>query len=72
MIPNVSSFIIYTMYKNKNQSRLEPSKRPILWAKRKIMLFLTAFMIGMSNGMNVGDNMTQNKQNQTEQHHKKD
>ncbi|WP_367772076.1 hypothetical protein AB3G33_01360 [Flavobacterium sp. WC2421] len=72
MIPNVSSFIIYTMYKNKNQSRLEPSKRPILWAKRKIMLFLTAFMIGMSNGMNVGDNMTHNKQNQTEQHHKKD
>lgn len=29
-------------------------------------------MVGMSNGMNVGDNMMHNKQNQTEQHHKKD
>ena len=60
------------MYKNKNQSRLEPSNRPILWAKRKIMLFITAFMIGMSNGINVGDNMMHNKQNQTEQQDKKD
>lgn len=72
MIPNVQSFSIYTMYKHNNKIRLEPSKRPILWAKRKIMLFLTAFMVGMSNGMNVGDNMMHNKQNQTEQHHKKD
>ena len=43
------------MYKHKNKTRLEQSKRPILWAKRKIMLIITAFMIGMSNGMNVGD-----------------
>ncbi|WP_367755251.1 hypothetical protein [Flavobacterium sp. WC2430] len=66
------SFIIYTMYKHKNQSRLEQSKHPILWAKRKIMLFLTAFMIGMSNGINVCENRIHNKPYQTEQHHKKD
>ena len=29
-------------------------------------------MIGMSNGMNVGDNMMHKKQNQTEQQDKKD
>jgi hypothetical protein len=60
------------MYKHKNQSRLDQSKRPILWAKRKIMLLLTAFMIGMSNGMHVGDTMIHNYQNQTEQQDKKD
>jgi hypothetical protein len=55
------------MYKHKNQSRLDQSKRPILWAKRKIMLLLTAFMIGMSNGMNVGDHNINGNPNQTEQ-----
>jgi hypothetical protein len=60
------------MYKHKNQSRLDQSKRPILWAKRKIMLLLTAFMIGMSNGMNISDTMIHNNQNQTEQQDKKD
>jgi hypothetical protein len=60
------------MYKHNNKYRLEKSKRPILWAKRKIMLMLTAFMIGMSNGMNVGDNMIHRNQNQTEQQDKKD
>jgi hypothetical protein len=49
----------------KTIQRLESSKRPTLWIKRKLMLFITAFMIGMSNGMNVGDetalrNTTQN------------
>lgn len=58
------------MYKNNNKPRLEKSKRPILWAKRKIMLILTAFMIGMSNGMHIGDNSMHNKQNQMEQQDK--
>ena len=60
------------MYKHKNKSRLEKSKRPILWAKRKIILMLTAFMIGMSNGMNVGDESALRKQHHTEQQDKKD
>ena len=38
------------MYKHKNKTRLGQPRRPILWAKRKIMLIITAFMIGMSNG----------------------
>lgn len=72
MIPNVSSFIIYTMYKQNNTIRLEKSKRSILWAKRKIILILTAFMIGMATGMNIGDTMPHNKRTQTEQQDKKD
>jgi hypothetical protein len=59
------------MYKHNNKLGLERSKCPILWAKRKIILMLTAFMIGMSNGINVGDTMIHNKQNQTEQQDKK-
>jgi hypothetical protein len=43
------------MYKHKTKTRLENLNAPIHWAKRKIMLIITAFMIGMSNGMNVGD-----------------
>ena len=58
------------MYKHNNKPRLRQSKRPILWAKRKIMLLITAFMIGMSNGMNVGDHTINENQNHTEQHKK--
>jgi hypothetical protein len=58
------------MYKHKTKTRLEESKRPINWAKRKIMLIITAFMIGMSNGMNVGDHTIHGNQNHTEQHKK--
>jgi hypothetical protein len=58
------------MYKHNNKARLEQSNRPILWAKRKIMLIITAFMIGMSNGMNVGDSTIHGNQNHTEQHKK--
>tara|TARA_R110000868_G_scaffold15373_7_gene70116 strand:- start:58590 stop:58715 length:126 start_codon:yes stop_codon:yes gene_type:complete len=40
--------------------------------KRKLMLFITAFMIGMSNGMNIGDESVLRKQHHTEQQDKKD
>lgn len=60
------------MYKQNNKSRLEKSKPFILWTKRKIMLIITAFMIGMSNGMNKGDEITIKNQSQTEQQHRKD
>ena len=59
------------MYKN-NKTRLEKSKRPLLWIKRKIILIITAFMIGMSNGLNEGDTMLNGNQNHTEQQNKKD
>lgn len=58
------------MYKHKTKTRLEQSKRPVLWVKRKIMQIITAFMIGMSNGMNVGDYTINGNQNHTEQHKK--
>ncbi|RKS95254.1 hypothetical protein BC952_0911 [Flavobacterium limicola] len=60
------------MYKHNNKARLDQPKRPILWAKRKIMLIITAFMIGMSNGMNVGDRTINGNQNHTELQDKKD
>jgi hypothetical protein len=34
------------------------------------MLIITAFMIGISNGMNTGNAMILKNQNQTEQHKK--
>ncbi|WP_269222257.1 hypothetical protein [Flavobacterium sp. IMCC34518] len=59
------------MYK-PNKTRLEESKRPILWLKRKIILVITALMVGMSNSMNGGDTMINGNQNHIEQQHKKD
>lgn len=59
------------MYKN-NKTRLEKSKRLLLWIKRKIILIITAFMVGMSNGLNEGDTMLNGNQNHTEQQNKKD
>jgi hypothetical protein len=59
------------MYK-PNKTRLEESKRPILWLKRKIILVITALMVGMSNSMNDGDTMINGNQNHVEQQHKKD
>jgi hypothetical protein len=60
------------MYKHNNKTRLEKSKWPILWVKRKFILIITAFMVGMSNGLSEGDKMINVNQNQTEQQHKKD
>ena len=59
------------MYKN-NKTRLEKTKRLLLWIKRKIILIITAFMVGMSNGLNEGDTMLNGNQNHTEQQNKKD
>lgn len=58
------------MYKHKKQKRLEQSKRPLHWMKRKLIVIITAFMLGMSNGMNVHDEALKGNQNYTEQHKK--
>ncbi|WP_409417608.1 hypothetical protein [Flavobacterium sp. PS2] len=58
------------MYKRNNKTRLEQSRRPILWLKRKIILIITAFMLGMANGMNVDEQSIKGNQNYTEQHKK--
>jgi len=58
------------MYKQNNKKRLEQSKRPLHWIKRKLIVIITAFMLGMSNGMNVHDQAIKGNQNYTEQHKK--
>ncbi|MEO7976945.1 hypothetical protein [Flavobacterium sp.] len=60
------------MYKHKNKTRLEKSRRPLLWIKRKLILIITAFMLGMSNGMNMEDRTIKGNHFQTEQQDKKD
>jgi hypothetical protein len=60
------------MYKHKSKTRFEESDRPILWIKRKMILIITALMLGMSNGMNADNKMINGNQINTEQQHKKD
>ncbi|WJS95455.1 hypothetical protein NYQ10_03160 [Flavobacterium johnsoniae] len=59
------------MYKQNNNSRLEQSKRPLFhWIKRKFIIIITAFMLGMANGMHTEDTRIKGNQNYTEQHKK--
>jgi hypothetical protein len=60
------------MYKQKNKTNLEKSKQIGHWIKRKIILIITAVMLGMSNAMYDEDKMINGNQNHTEQEHKKD
>nr|WP_092468455.1 hypothetical protein [Winogradskyella thalassocola] len=60
------------MYKQKNKTYLEKSKHILIWIKRKIILIITAAMLGMSNAIYDEDNMINGNQNHTEQEHKKD
>lgn len=57
------------MYK-QNKKRLERSKRPLQWIKRRLILIITAFILGMANGMNAEDARIKGNQNYTEQHKK--
>ena len=59
------------MYKQKNKTRLEKSKHLIHWIKRKIIIIITAVMIGMSNAMHDKDKMIDGNQYHTEQEDKK-
>ena len=60
------------MYKQNNKTRLEKSKPITLWLKRKIILIITAFMLGMSNGMDMEDRTMNGNHIHTEQQDKKD
>ena len=60
------------MYKQMNKTRLEKFKHLVHWIKRKIILIITAFMLGMSNAMYDEDKMINGNQNHTEQEQKKD
>ncbi|WP_163410010.1 hypothetical protein [Flavobacterium ajazii] len=58
------------MYKQNHKKGLEQSKQPLHWLKRKIIVILTAFMLGMVNGMHTEDTRIKGNQNYTEQHKK--
>lgn len=58
------------MYKQNHKTCLEKSKRPLFWIKRKLILIMTAFMLGMANGMNAEETTIKGSQNYTEQHKK--
>nr|WP_296312629.1 hypothetical protein [Winogradskyella sp. UBA3174] len=60
------------MYKQKNKTHLEKSKRVVHWVKRKLTLIITAVMLGMSNAIYDEHKMINGNQNHTEQKHKKD
>ena len=60
------------MYKQKNKTHLEKSKRPIYWLKRKALLIITAFMLGMSNSINEEEKSIFGSQYQIEQQDKRD
>jgi hypothetical protein len=59
------------MYKKKNNTRLEKSKRPIYWLKTKILLIITALMLGLSNSINEEEKSIFGKQHTIEQQDKK-
>ena len=54
-----------------NKKRLEQSKQSFLYGiKRKLILVMTAFMLGLANGMHNEDNRIKGNQNYTEQYKK--
>lgn len=59
------------MYKQKNKSNLEKFKSIGGWIKRRLILIIAAFMIGMSNTMYNEDKVTNKNQYQIEQKDKK-
>ncbi len=60
------------MYKQNNKTHLEKFKHFVQWIKRKLILIITAFMIGISNAMYDEDKMANENQYHTEQKDKKD
>lgn len=58
------------MYKQNHKKSLTQSKQPLHWLKRKIIVILTAFMLGMANEMHTEDTRINGNQNYTEQHKK--
>lgn len=59
------------MYKQKNNTYLEKSKHFGHLVKRKIIIIITAVMMGMSNAMYDEEKTINGSQIHTEQEHKK-
>ncbi len=64
-IITISSFNTIYMYQKKNNMRLY--KRLINWLKRKILIIITAFMLGISNSMEDEDKSVFGNQHNIEQ-----
>lgn len=62
------------MYKQTKNNRSRSVKResPIRWAKRKIILFFSALMIGMSNAIYDEDKVINGGQDKIEQRENND
>jgi hypothetical protein len=60
------------MYKQKNKTNLGKSKHIGHWIKRKIILIITAVMLGMSNAMYDEDKIVNGNQYHTEHKDTKD
>ncbi|MEE9407013.1 MAG: hypothetical protein V3V28_02940 [Polaribacter sp.] len=60
------------MYNKKKNTRFKKTKRPIYWLKKKILLIITAFMLGMSNSINEEDKSVFGSHYTIEQQDKKD
>lgn len=58
------------MYKIKKD--LEKSKPLLYWLKRKTLIIITAFMLGISNSINEDDKSLFGKKHTIEQRDKKD
>ena len=56
----------------KNKAHLEKSKNPIYWLKRKVLLIMTACMLGMSNSINEENKSVFGDTYKMEQQDKKD
>ena len=60
------------MYKKKESTPLKKRIHPIYWLKKKILLIITAFMLGFSNSINDEDKSVFGNQYNIEQQDKKD
>jgi hypothetical protein len=60
------------MHKQKKSTRLKKKKHPIYWLKRKLLLIITAFMLGMSNSINEEDKSIFGNEHTIEQQDKMD
>lgn len=59
------------MSKRKEKNNSKKTKRFLSWIKRKSVLIITAFMLGISNGMYEEDETLFGNQTYTEQEQKK-
>lgn len=60
------------MYTKKKKTHLEKSRQPLYWLKTKILLIITAFMLGVSNSINEEEKSIFSNQHTIEQQDKKD